>query len=153
MMRLSDSSIHIPGITAGGAGGFLVWSPRPPARLPISVSAIGYYKPIYSLAAPSGCPIDWVHRHQWGIGHPHHNMKCLKNLTYKMVFEIHQAAKTNVLYSFFVSGSVRLDFILVRFQPAQEGAPNEVYLARSIRWQPQNYSSSELRNSMESGSI
>ena len=60
--HLPDNSIHVPGVTAGGAGGFSVWSPRPPARPPIAFSAIGYYNPAYSLTARSGCPIDWVHR-------------------------------------------------------------------------------------------
>ena len=60
--RLTDNSIHVPGFTAGGAGGFFVWSPRPPARPPIALSANVYYEQTYSLAARSGCPIDWVHR-------------------------------------------------------------------------------------------
>ena len=60
--RLTDNSIHVPGFTAGGAGGFFVWSPRPPARPPIALSANVYYKQTYSLAARSGCPIDWVRR-------------------------------------------------------------------------------------------
>ena len=59
---LTDNGTHVSGVTAGGAGGFPVWSPRPPARLPISFSAIGYYNPAYSLTARSGCPTDWVHR-------------------------------------------------------------------------------------------
>jgi hypothetical protein len=61
--KVPDNNPHVSGITAGGAGGFFVWSPRPPARLPIPVSAIGYYNPAYSLTARSGCPDDWVHRH------------------------------------------------------------------------------------------
>jgi len=60
--RLTDNSIHVPGFTAGGAGGFFVWSPRPPARLPIPVSAIGYYNLTYSLTDPFFCPTDRVHR-------------------------------------------------------------------------------------------
>jgi hypothetical protein len=60
--RLTDNSIHVPGFTAGGAGGFFVWSPRPPARPPIALSANVYYKQTYSLTARSGCPIVWVHR-------------------------------------------------------------------------------------------
>ena len=60
--HLTDNGIHVPGVTAGGAGGFSVWSPRPPARHPISVSVNGHYKQAYSLTARSGCPIDWVHR-------------------------------------------------------------------------------------------
>jgi hypothetical protein len=61
--HLPDNSPHVPSVTAGGTGGFLVWSPRPPARRPISFSAIGYDNPAYSLTARSGCPDDWVHRH------------------------------------------------------------------------------------------
>jgi hypothetical protein len=60
-MHLADNSIHVLSVTAGGAGGFSVWSPRPPARPPISFSVIGYFNPAYSLTARAGCPIDWVH--------------------------------------------------------------------------------------------
>jgi hypothetical protein len=60
--HLPDNSHKISGAIAGGAGGFSVWSPRPPARPPIAFSAIGYYNPAYSLTARSGCPDDWVHR-------------------------------------------------------------------------------------------
>jgi hypothetical protein len=61
--EMPDNDSHVPGVTAGWAGGFSVWSTRPPARPPIAFSAIGYYNPAYSLTARSGCPIDWVHRH------------------------------------------------------------------------------------------
>ena len=60
--KVPDNSPHVLGITAGGAGGFFVWSPRPPARLPIPVSAIGYYNLTYSLTDPFFCPTDRVHR-------------------------------------------------------------------------------------------
>jgi hypothetical protein len=60
--EMPDNDPHVLCVTAGVAGGFSVWSPRPPARLPISLSAIGYYNPAYSLTARSGCPTDWVHR-------------------------------------------------------------------------------------------
>ena len=60
--HLTDSNNGIPSATAGGSGGFSVWSPRPPARLSISLSVNGYYKQAYSLTDRPGCPIDWVHR-------------------------------------------------------------------------------------------
>jgi len=62
MAHLTDNSIHFPGVAAGWAGGFSVWSPRPPARHPISVSVNGHYKQAYSLTARSGCPVNRVHR-------------------------------------------------------------------------------------------
>ena len=60
--KVPDNSPQVLGITAGGAGGFFVWSPRSPARLPIPVSAIGYYNPAYSLTDPFFCLTDRVHR-------------------------------------------------------------------------------------------
>jgi hypothetical protein len=60
--EMPDNDPHVPGVIAGKAGGFSVWSPRLPVRFPISLSAIGYNNPAYSLTAQSGCPTDRVHR-------------------------------------------------------------------------------------------